>query len=170
METALSTAFLPEGGSFMLRTVGLILLCGSFVAGGFVIGALWKKGHGDTLYLLLLVRHLSREMRYSSKPLKGCFAGFPDQKRKTVTDLFSNRAFEEGLSLLRLPHHLKDPLLNFFINLGKEDAEEEESRCRRMITILEEEEERLRLSVEDRVKVSRTVGIYIGGVLLLLLL
>ena len=65
---------------------------------------------------------------------------------------------------------MKKTVLLFFSELGKGDAEEEEARCRKLISLLTEMEEKGTKELSGKVKVSRTLGICIGAVLLLLFL
>ncbi|MBP3321055.1 MAG: hypothetical protein J6M12_01755 [Clostridia bacterium] len=154
----------------MLRIIGLCMLSVSFAAGGFVIGEHIKKRHLDTLYLLSLIKHLKREICYGRNTLTVCYSLYKDGRNQRCTKLLAERSFQNALSLLHLPSSQKERLLLFFTLLGSEDLQTEESRCENTILFLEEEERELRRTLKDRIKIAQTVGICIGGSLLLLLL
>ena len=154
----------------MIRTVGLTLLSGAFVAGGFLLAERHKKRYRDTEFLLLLIQHIKREICTGKTKLSHCFSLFADEKRQTLIPLFETRHFDEALSKLVLPKRLQQQLLLFFSQLGKGDTQEESLRCERMIELLIEENRRQKDTLASTVKVYRTLGVCIAGVLLLLFL
>ena len=154
----------------MIRSLGILLLSGFFAAGGFAFGELFRQRYKDTKLLLSLCIHLSREISYSGKNLKSCFSSYPDSKRAECLAFFQKREFEHAFKGLHIERSLKEELLLFFRTLGSGNKEQEEQRCRRMIALLEQEESKLCSGIKEQIRVARTVGVCIGGVLLLLLL
>lgn len=154
----------------MMRILGILMLSVFFAAGGFAIGELFKQRYKDTKFLLSLCTHLSREISFSGKTLESCFSSYPHQKRAECLSFFQKRQFEHAFKGLHIERSLKEELLFFFQALGSGDKEQEEQRCRKTITLLEQEESKLCSGIKEQVRVARTVGVCIGGVLLLLLL
>ena len=154
----------------MIRIFGILMLSALFIVGGFILSEQFKKRHRDTLYLLGLIKHLKIEIQYTGKPLAHCLSSYPDKNNPSFIAHLAARQFDIALKELHLNSLLKEELSLFFTQLGSRDKEQEELRCQRMILRMEEEEGILRSSLSEKVRVSRTVGVCIGGVLLLLLL
>jgi stage III sporulation protein AB len=154
----------------MIRTIGLLLLSGTICASGFLLAERFKKRYSDTEYLLMLVCHLKREICIGKTKLSDCFSIFEEKKHQNATRLLEGRLFEEALSELSLTQRTKHRLLPFFMHLGKGDTEEEALRCEQVIEFLKEENRTQKESLVSTVKVCRTLGVCIAGVVLLLFL
>ena len=154
----------------MIRTAGLLLLSASIATAGFIVGESAKKQCRDIEYLLALTLHLKREICLGKTKLSTCFALFPEEKNGEVTQLLSDRLFDKAIERLHLSKAVKKRVTSFFQYLGSGGTEEETFRCEQIIAFLSEEREREKNNLQDKVKVARTAGVCIAGVVLLLFL
>ena len=129
-----------------------------------------KKQYVDVEYLLSLTLHLKREMCQGKTKLASCFETFPDKKHQQITKLLAKREYEGAIMGLHLPKDLKEKARTFFTYLGSEDTEGEALRCEQMIALLSSKEASGRAALKDKVKVARTAGVCIAGIVLLLFL
>ena len=154
----------------MLKTAGLILLALGTVLCGWRYGEKEKKKYRDLQFLLGLVDYIRNGILYGREELPECFESYQKIVPHNSLPFFQNGDYENALQKLYLDEKLKKTALLFFSELGKGDVEEEEARCRKLISLLTETEEKGSKELAGKVKVSRTLGICIGAVLLLLFL
>lgn len=159
-----------EEGKEMLKTAGLLLLALGAVLFGWRYGEKEKKKYRDLQFLLGLVDYIRNGILYSREELPSCFESYREIVPHDSLPFFRQGDYENALQRLYLDEKLKKTVLLFFSELGKGDAEEEEARCRKLISLLTEMEEKGTKELSGKVKVSRTLGICIGAVLLLLFL
>ena len=154
----------------MLKTAGLLLLALGAVLFGWRYGEKEKKKYRDLQFLLGLVDYIRNGILYGREELPSCFESYREIVSHDSLPFFRQGDYENALQRLYLDEKLKKTVLLFFSALGKGDAEEEEARCRKLISLLTEMEEKGTKELSGKVKVSRTLGICIGAVLLLLFL
>lgn len=154
----------------IFKTAGLLLLAISSVTAGFLIGGGEKKKRNDLLFLIGLLTFLKREIVYSKTELPLCYSAYNKIKSHPALDALQNGDTTKAVSLLSLPAEIKDALLLFFDLVGKGTVEEETARCGKMLETLEETEKKYGKDLPGKLRVSRTLGICIGAVILLLFL
>ena len=153
-----------------MRLAGIILLSLCPIIAGFYMGKREQKKLADLSYIVQLLQHLRQETCIGKTKLALCFEKFEEELHAQSTHHFALREFEQGLSMLSLQPETKKKLIFFFGALSSGDVTQELARFEIINAQIGEELVLLENSIPEKVRISRTLGICIGGMILLLLL
>jgi len=171
----------------MIKLLGAILIIGASTLYGFYRASLFAERPRQIRQCIHAVKRLSTEIHYGSTPLPGALHKLSSQCKKPLSQLFSRAAdrlsteraatvkevwheaveYTWGQTAMKAPE--KDALLELGASLGVSDREDQLKHLELALSQLEQEEAAARDEQARFEKLSRSLGV-LGGALIVILI
>ena len=170
-------------GEDLLKTFGLLFLSAVPVLFSFFLGEEIRQKQNMRKNLLLLFQHILFQIENFNRDQKDIFSSFENkdfEKSGFLSDLCNevsllpcgafHRTVEKHLSSFGFSAPMQDLILTAAINFGTQGKESQIKELRNLVEILEKEYEKEKTETENKIRITRMVGLTIGiGIFILML-